>query len=140
MKKFFFVSLGVCAAILAAWFSPWVQEWKHGAIEKAYVQHYEAKHMPPPHEHGYDQLMFPEYEAAPDTVWVEDGRIEMEPFPELEAEHEHFGVDTDTLIARLSDEHLMDKLLDHANTLAVIITVLGTAIANIYWKFKAGPK
>jgi hypothetical protein len=151
MKRFFLVSFGVCVFLLAAWFTPWVQQWKDGAIERAYIRHYDSKHVASEHDHYYDQEVWPESEAVPETLFVDRGgrtvfrvgedtiRVNMDEWPEEDFGHEHFGVNTDSVMAMLQDEHLLDTVLDHANTLAVIITVLGTAVANIYWKFRRGP-
>lgn len=163
MLRFAVISLIVAGVVLAVWFSPPVQRWKQSQVEQAYIQHFEAKHrpaertpLPSEHDHYYDQEMFPSASAPPETLFIDRAgrmvlrvdddtvRVEMPPWPDEDYPpgHRHFGLDSmrSEVVEALHDDHLMDALLDHANTLAVIITVLGTAVANIYWKFKQGPQ
>ena len=126
-----YLLIPLCVAAL--WWTPWVQNYIHRSVEVAVVERFEAKQklVPGPHEHAYEQEVFPAAPVIPDTVWVEDGRVTLEPLTDA-GEHAHFGVnDSSGVVYEITS--LMDWLLDtdRINALGMAILVLGTAIAKV---------
>lgn len=127
-----YLLIPVCVAAL--WWTPWAQEYIDDSVEVAVVKRYEAREklVPGPHEHAYDQEAFFAEPAPPDTVWVEDGRIALEPLSDAVDDHAHFGVnDSSGVVYEVTS--FMDWLLDtdRINALGMLVLVVGTALSKV---------